>query len=82
MVSAHHLKHQIKSQQQMAADERRRQQKLRELRAKENFDNKIAREEAIRRQKELEIEKMEREEIELINRLQLTQQRQRNGVKF
>ncbi len=79
MVSAHHLKHHIKNHQQRALEERKKIQILKEQRAREQFDSKIAREEAVRREKELEIQRMEKEEIELINRLQLTQQRQKKG---
>jgi len=63
----------IKNQQREAQDKRQRDLMERQLRAKAQIEDKMYREESKRVEHQGMIEKMEREELELIQRLQNTQ---------
>lgn len=63
----------IKGQQREAQDKRQRDLLERQMRAKAQIEDKMYREESKRIEHQSMIERMEREELELIQRLQNTQ---------
>ncbi len=62
----------IKGQQREAQDKRQRDLIERQMRAKAQIEDKVIREESKRIEHQQMIERMEREELELIQRLQNT----------
>ena len=67
------LKQMIKSQQQEAKEKKQRDLIEKQMRAKQQIEDKMMREEQKRIEHQSMIERMEREELELIQRLQNTQ---------
>jgi hypothetical protein len=71
-IKNHSLKQMIRGQQLEAQNKRQREFQERQMRAKQQIEDKMLREEGKRVEHQGMIERMEREELELIQRLQNT----------
>mmetsp|Transcript_29980 Transcript_29980/g.53187 ORF Transcript_29980/g.53187 Transcript_29980/m.53187 type:complete len:260 (-) Transcript_29980:526-1305(-) len=75
------IKHSIKSKKREAEDRRKQEAELRAFRAKQELERKIEEENKARLDREKLVERMEQEEMELIQRLQNTQLLQRSAYE-
>jgi hypothetical protein len=71
------MKQEIYVRERKAVHEKYKEKHLAQLRALQNYQERVQQEELRRQQRERELERLEREEEELLNRLKMTQEMQK-----
>ena len=80
-LKATSIKQMIRNQEREAEEKRRHMMAEKRAMARQNFENKVMKENAVRMNNEKMVSKMEQEELELIQRLQNTQLMQKQAYE-